>query len=313
MRRLLVPVIALVALLAVPAAGQAATYGVSDQQASTFTNPLFAPLKLKSARYIAPYDVMDSPADKAALDAWIGAARASRARILVHFERSHIAGQERKLPSVAKYTSEIRKFHAAYPDVKEIGVWNEANRCQSKSRVAGQPTCKKYQRLASYYKAARSVFKAKGTNIVALDVLDQQNVTSALQTIRGFLRYAKPRPKILGFHNYSDTNRGSTTRTKRVLAAWRGDVWLTETGGQVKLGKALKANTGRAARALKCMFTMGRSFTRIKRLYIYQFNPAFTANDDFDAGLIERDGSIRPGYTVVRKRQRGSCSAKVVR
>ena len=308
MRRLLVPVIALLALLAVPAAGQAATYGISDQQASTFTNPLFAPLKLKSARYIAPYDVMDSPADKAALDSWIAAARASRARILVHFERSHTAGQERKLPSVAKYRSEIRKFHAAYPDVKDIGVWNEANRCQTQGRLAGQPTCKKYQRLASYYKAARQVFKTKGTNIVALDVLDQQDVTSALQTIRGFLRFAKPRPKILGFHNYSDTNRLSTTRTNRVLAAWKGDVWLTETGGQVKLGTSLPSSTSRAARALRCMFTIGKTHSRIKRLYVYQFNAAFTANDPFDAGLIDRSGKIRPGYTVVRKRQSGRCS-----
>jgi hypothetical protein len=308
MRRLLVPLIALVALLAMPAAGQAASYGISDQQASTFTNSLFGPLKLKSARYIAPYDVMDSPSDKAALDAWIGAARVANERILVHFERSHQSGQERKLPSVAKYKSEIAKFHAAYPDIKEIGVWNEANRCQTQGRLAGQPTCKKYQRLASYYKAARQVFKAKGTNIVALDVLDQQDVTSALQTIRGFLRFAKPRPKILGFHNYSDTNRLSTTRTNRVLAAWKGDVWLTETGGQVKLGRALPTNTQRAARALKCMFTIGKTKSRIKRLYVYQFNPAFTASDDFDAGLIDRTGKARPGYTVVRKRQTGRCS-----
>jgi hypothetical protein len=308
MRRLLVPVVLLLVLLAVPATGHAYTLGVSDQQASTFTNPLFAPLKMKAARYIAPYDVMDSPSDLAALQAWVGAARAANQRILVHFERSHRAGQERKLPSVAKYRSEIKKFHAAFPDIKEIGVWNEANRCQSKGRVAGQPTCKKYQRLASYYKAARSVFTASGTRIVALDVLDQQDVTSALQTIRGFLRFAKPRPKILGFHNYSDTNRLSTTRTKRVLAAWKGDVWLTETGGQVKLGASLPPSTSRAARALKCMFTIGKRYTRIKRVYVYQFNAAFTANDAFDAGLIDRNGKARPGYTVVRKRQVGRCS-----
>jgi Glycosyl hydrolase catalytic core len=308
MRRLLVPLVLLLVMLAVPATGHAATLGISDQQASTFTNQLFGPLKIKSARYIAPYDVMDSPADKAALDAWIGAARAANQRILVHFERSHRSGQQRKLPTVAKYTSELRKFHQAYPDVKEIGVWNEANRCQSSSRIAGQPTCKKYQRLASYYKAARSVFTAPGTNIVALDVLDQQDVSSAIRTIQGFLRFAKPRPKILGFHNYSDTNRLSTTRTRRVLAAWKGDVWLTETGGQVKLGASLPASTSRAARALRCMFTIGKSHSRIKRLYVYQFNAAFTANDPFDAGLIDRRGKIRPGYTVVRKRQVGRCS-----
>ena len=74
MRRLLVPLVPLLVLLAVPATGHAYTLGVSDQQASTFTNPLFAPLKFKAARYITPYDVMDSPSDLAAAQAWIGAA-----------------------------------------------------------------------------------------------------------------------------------------------------------------------------------------------------------------------------------------------
>ena len=70
MRRLLIPIAALIAVLAIPAGANAYTLGVSDQQASTFTNPLFAPLKFKAARYITPYDVMESPADKAQLDAW---------------------------------------------------------------------------------------------------------------------------------------------------------------------------------------------------------------------------------------------------
>src|SRR5215212_3601666 len=89
MRRLLIPIAALVALLAVPAGASAYTLGVSDQQAQTFTNPLFAPLKFKVARYITPYDVMDSPADKAQLDAWVSGATAAHQKILISFEHSH--------------------------------------------------------------------------------------------------------------------------------------------------------------------------------------------------------------------------------
>jgi hypothetical protein len=307
MRRLLAPLVLLLAMLAVPATGHAATIGVSDQQASTFTNPLFAPLKIKAARYITPYDVMSSPNDKAALDAWIGAARAANQRILVAFERSRQPGKERHLPSVSEYRAAITAFKAAYPDVKEISVWNEVNRCQSSSRIAGQPTCRKEQRLASYYKAVRSVFGTRGTRIVALDVLDEQNVNKTINVIRRFKRFAGSTPKILGFHNYSDTNRFSTTRTRRVLAAWRKDVWLTETGGIVKLGRSFPRSTSRAAKALGCMFTMGRSYKRVKRLYVYQFNPAFTAADDFDAGLVNLDGTVRPGYNVVKDRKRRSC------
>jgi hypothetical protein len=308
MRRLVVPVVLLLVMLAVPATGHAAyTLGVSDQQASTFTNPLFAPLKFKAARYIAPYDVMDSPSDLAAARAWIGAAQAANQRVLVAFERSHRAGRERHLPSVAEYKREITKFHQAFPTVKEISVWNEVNRCQSRSRLAGQPTCRKEQRLAGYFKATRQVFKSPGTKIVALDVLDEQNVGKTISTIRRFKRFAGSKATILGFHNYSDTNRFSTTRTRRVLAAWRGKVWLTETGGLVKLGRSFPRSTSRAARALGCMFTLAKSNSRIQRLYVYQFNPAFSPSDDFDAGLINPDGSKRPGYTVVQRKRARSC------
>jgi hypothetical protein len=306
-RRLLLPLAALIAMLAVPATGHAYTLGVSDQQASTFTNPLFDALKFRAARYIAPYDVMSSPADLAAMQAWIAGAQAKNQRVLIHFERSHRSGRQRRLPSVAEYRREITKFHTAFPTVREIGVWNEANRCQSRSRVAGQPTCGKEQRLASYFKAARSVFNQPGTRIVALDVLDEQNVNRTVNTIRRFRRFAGSRATILGFHNYSDTNRFSTTRTRRVLSAWRGQVWLTETGGIVKLGRSFRTSTSRAARALGCMFSLAKSNSRIARLYVYQFNPAQSASDDFDAGLINRDGTRRPGYRIVQRKQARSC------
>ena len=64
MRRLLLPLALFAAALALPSSASAAyTLGVSDQQARVFSSPLFKPLKFKAARYIAPYDVMSSPAD----------------------------------------------------------------------------------------------------------------------------------------------------------------------------------------------------------------------------------------------------------
>ena len=49
-------------------------------------------------------------------------------------------------------------------------------------------------------------------------------------------------------------------------------MWLTETGGIVKLGRAFPRNEARAARALGCMFDIARDNRRVKRLYVYQFN-----------------------------------------
>ena len=316
MRRLLLPIAALIAVLAVPAGAGAYTLGVSDQQASTFTNPDFAPLKFKAARYITPYDVMDSPADKALLDAWVTAARAAHQRILISFEHSHRSNSRAlKAPSVAAYTKELKKFKKAYPTVRHISPWNEVNRCHAlrDGSVQGQPSkiCSLTtgpKLTAQYYGAARKVFTGSKYTIVGLDILDEQNVNKTIKYLQSFLRHASPDPKVIGFHNYSDTNRFSTTRTKRVLQTFKGKVWLTETGGIVKLGSSFPFDTNRAAKALGCMFTLAKSNKRITALFVYQYNPpADPSTAFFDAGLINPDNSLRPGYTVVKQRKSRAC------
>jgi hypothetical protein len=316
MRRTLLPIAALIAALAVPASAGAYTLGVSDQQASTFTSPLFAPLKFKVARYITPYDVMESPQDKANWDAWYTAATAAHQKILISFEHSHRSNSRAlKAPSVAAYTSELKKFKKAYPKVKDISPWNEVNRCHAlrDGSVQGQPTkiCSLTtgpKLTAQYYGAARKVFKGSKYTIVGLDILDEQNVNKTIKYLKSFLRHASPDPKVIGFHNYSDTNRFSTTRTKRVLQTFRGKVWLTETGGIVKLGTSFPLNTSRAAKALGCMFSLAKSNSRIAALFVYQYNsPPNPTTAFFDAGLINPDGSKRPGYDVVKSRKARAC------
>jgi hypothetical protein len=316
MRRLVatfLPIAALAAAALVPASASAVTVGISDQQASTFTNPLYAPLKLKVARYIAPYDVLSEPTEKAKLDAWIKSAKSAKQTMLISFEHARTKAKYNKAPSVATYTKALKAFKKKYGSSFDISPWNEVNVCQAKGRMEGQPAkiCKSAtgpKLVAQYYSAAKSVFP--GRKIVAIDILDGSNVGGAVSYLRKFKKYVKGTPKYWGIHNYSDTNRGSTTRTSRLIKEIgnkKAEVWLTETGGQLKLrgkfyGEAV------AAKALKCMFSMPKKFTQIKRLYIYQFNGADSAND-FDAGLIGPDNSIREGYTVVKKRQSATCTA----
>jgi hypothetical protein len=309
MRRILIPIAALIAVLAVPAGAGAYTLGVSDQQANTFTNPLFGPLGFEAARYIAPYDVMDSAEDRAQLDAWLAAAEGVDQKILISFEHSHRGNLATKLPSVAAYTRELKKFKAAYPRIKEISPWNEVNRKISKrsdGTYQGQPTWHNPKRVAQYYMAARKVFKGK--TIVGIDLLDEKNVGPSINFLKSFLRHASPDPKIIGFHNYSDTNRFSDTRTKRVLATFPGKIWLTETGGIVKLGGSFSTSTSRAKRALGCMFSIAKSNKRIQRLYVYQFNAPANPAATFDAGLLAPGGvSKRPGYAVVQHEKASRC------
>jgi hypothetical protein len=319
LRRLLLPLM-LLAFLAVPLTGQAAKTrfktGISDQVPTSFKSPLFQPLGFSAARYITPYDVMQLPAgspDRVALSQWV--ANSGGQDLLVSFEHSHTHGRERHVPSVAEYSKAIKLFLRAYPKVKSISPWNEADRCQRKvgsgstAFYVGQPICHNPKAAAGYYKATRKACASlhRKCTIVALDVLDQNSVKQAVAYVKGFLKYAKPFPSVWGIHNYSDTNRFSTKRTKALLKATRkGQVWLTETGGIVKFGTAFPFDPKRAAKALGCMFTIAKSSSRIKRLYIYNFSAA-QPNSDFDAGLVNPDGSKRPGWDVVKKRKAGPC------
>jgi hypothetical protein len=310
--RTLVLVAMLGAFGAAATTANAATVGVSDQQAAAFTNPLFKALKFKTARYIAPYDVMKDDDQLARLDEWITNARKAKQKVLISFEHSRVQGREKRVPSSSEFRKEMTAFKAKYGSkVEAISPWNEVNVCQTGGRTEGQPTkiCKSKtgaKIVAGYYKTARSVFKGK--KIVGLDILDGVNVGGAVSYIKRFKKYAKPAPKYWGLHNYSDTNRGSTKRTSAMIKAIgdkKAKVWLTETGGQYKLrGKV--AGESKATKALKCMFSMPKKFKQIERLYIYHFHGA-RPDEEFDAGLITIDNQKRKGYDVVRKRQSATC------
>jgi hypothetical protein len=298
---------------AIPASASAVTVGISDQQPSTFTNPLYKPLKLKVARVITPYDVLNEPAEKARLDQWIHNAKSAKQTMLISFEHSRLSSKYNKAPSVSAYTKAIKAFKKHYGSKFDISPWNEVNVCQAKGRQEGQPAkiCKSAtgpKLVAQYYSAARSVFK--GRKIVAIDILDGSNVGGAVSYLRKFKKYVKGTPKYWGIHNYSDTNRGSYSRTSRLIKEIgnkKAEVWLTETGGQLKL-RGKEFGQAKAAKALKCMFSMPKKYKQIKRLYIYQFNGA-DASNDFDAGLVGPDGTKRTGYGVVQKRSSATCRA----
>lgn len=320
MRRLFRTCLLVTALtaIAVPAnASAAATVGVSDQQASTFTNPLFAPLKLKVARYIAPYDVTSEPTQRRDFENWLQAAKAAHQTILISFEHSRTSTKYDKAPSVSAYTKALTSFKKKYGKSFDITPWNEVNVCQAKGRQEGQPSkiCKSKtgpKLVAQYYSAARKVFS--GRKVTAIDILDGSNVGGAVSYLRKFKKYVKGTPAYWGIHNYSDTNRGSYSRTSRLIKEIgnkKAQIWLTETGGQLRLrgvyaGGSESAAETKAASALKCMFSMPKKYKQIKRLYVYQFNGAPETND-FDAGLININNTTRKGYTVVQKRQSATC------
>ncbi|MGC2375022.1 MAG: hypothetical protein WA484_14210 [Solirubrobacteraceae bacterium] len=284
--------------------------GIGDEQTEMFSNPMWQQLHTKIARYIAPYDAAVRPYSLQLARAWIGAAEAQHQQVLVAFYHSEYTPT--KMPSQSVYTKDVQKFVKLFPKVRQYQAWNETNR----GNVAHLFSSPSAMQSAEYYKALRSV--CHGCTLTGLDILDGPSVSPSLRYVAQFKhdisRLRVPMPQLWGLHNYSDTNRFQSTRTRAILAAVPGQVWLTETGGIVKFGGAFPNKKGsglkRAAKALSFMFKLAASNSRIKRLYIFQWSGA-TGAARFDAGLTDPLFNPRPGYVTVCKQVRAaSCRVK---
>lgn len=141
MRPLAVAVAVLALLAALPAAAAATTIGISDSDATTFTDPSWAGLNVTTARAVVPYDVAltqpvaGTPAGDARMnfDAWITNAAAAGVAPLVAFQTS--LGPNQAAPSPARYKRAMRAFLSTYPSVRLLAPWNEPN-----FRSAATPT-----------------------------------------------------------------------------------------------------------------------------------------------------------------------------
>jgi hypothetical protein len=306
-----------------PKAHAASSYltGVGDEQTEMFSNPLWTQLHTKIARYIAPYDAAVRPYSLQLAREWIGDAEAAHQQVLVAFYHSEYTPT--KMPSVAVYQRDIQKFIKLFPHVRQYQPWNEANRGTIVEIVKGKRhvalVSPSALQSAQYYKAMRAV--CRGCTILGLDVLDAPVVTPTIEYINQFkhdiARLKTTMPSVWGLHNYSDTNRLQSIRTRAILADVPGQVWLTETGGIVQFGSDFPNKKGsgltRAARALSFMFKLAGSSSRIKRLYIYDWSGG-VGSTRFDAGLMNAKYEPRPGYVVVCKQLHAAkCNVKVAK
>jgi hypothetical protein len=306
-KRLLLVVAALLAVTVAAPAQANFKVGMADQSAAMFDNKNFQALKIKRIRYIVAWDWYKVGWQRAEVDAFMKRAQAAGADVLVHFTARrgcYVNGRYSKrkscrAPSVRAYRSAFRRFQTLYPWVKTYGAWNEANH-------ESQPVARNPKRAAQYFLAARSL--CRSCKIVALDVLDQKNMASYVQS---FKRFDKGKARIWGLHNYGDVNRKRTSGTRGLLSIVPGEVWLTETGGILKFGRAFPRSTSRQARATKYMFKMVSRYdsrvrgmrSRITRLYNYQWTGA-PRGARFDAGLVNPNGTQRPAYRQFKKSAR---------
>ncbi len=272
--------------------------GIGDEQDEMFSDPDWQRLHTKIVRYIAPYDAAVHPYSLSQAASWIREAEADHQQVLVAFYHSEYTPL--RMPSVTAYTRDVQRFIKLFPHVRQYQPWDEANRGYIPHFLVS-PTA---SQAAQYYKALRGV--CRGCEIVGLDVLDAQHIGPTLTYIAEFkheiARLHTVMPSVWGLHNYSDTNRHSSERTRAVLAAVPGQVWLTETGGIVQFGGSFPNYRGsglrRASSAISYMFSLAGISSRITRLYIYDWSGG-SSSTRFDAGLTDLHHIPRPGYVVV--------------
>jgi hypothetical protein len=264
--------------------------GIGEQSPAMFADPNWHALGVRDVRLLVGWDVLRSSWERAELDAYLAAARASGARVLLALSRSRSAARARTLPSVARFRREFLAIRARYPWVRDFVTWNEANHCS-------QPLCRKPERAAAYYDAIRG--RCRRCNIVAADVLDTTNMAS---WVRRFRKATRAKKLIWGLHNYVDANRLQKTGTRALLRLVKGDVWFTETGGIVWRSNApsrirFPQSVPHAAKATRQVFKLAALSPRITRVYFYNWTPGPT----WDSALTDKGGRPRPAYRVLKR------------
>ncbi len=297
----------------VPRAHAASSYltGIGNETPTMFSNPLYQQLRTKIVRYVVPYDAVVHPYSLDQAITFIGAAEAAHEQVLVAFYHSEYTPTQ--LPSIPAYQRDVQRFVKLFPNIRQYESWDESNR----GNVAHAFSSPSAVGAARYYQALIRV--CKGCTVVGLDVLDEAQIFKTLRYISDFKREISRletvMPRIWGLHNYSDINRLEGWRTRDLVKALGGQVWLTETGGLVKFEPFFPNKHGagltRAAKVLKFMFALAGSVAQVKRLYVYDWSGG-TSSTRFDAGLTNSHEQPRAGYIVVcRQLHAASCGVKI--
>jgi hypothetical protein len=285
--------LALVALGGASAAQAKVAIGIADNKSDMFTDPRFTALKVKHVRVMVPYDALNDAKLRLWLDGWMAGAKAAGEKPLVTFDRSRKRPSYN--PSAAQMAKSLKAIRKRYPFVKEFATWNEAN------------INKRPETVARWWLAMRRACPT--CTVLGTDLLDRGNVGTWAQL---FVKAAKRTPKVWGLHNYDDANLLRTTGTRKLLAAVKGAVWFTETGGVVSRNNnsAVKFPTGasHAAKATKYVFsTLAKLSPRVQRVYIYHWNTGLAdkssgsaAQRTWDSGLIGPDDKPRPSLAVLQ-------------
>jgi hypothetical protein len=297
----LAPLLLVLAAATPAAAARPVQLGIGEQKASMFDSPLLAPLELRHARYIAPWDALKDPNQRTRIDAWMAGIEATGMRPLIGFGHSLRSRRWAKtLPSKTRFARAFRGFRERYPDVRDWIAWNEANHPASLTDT-------RPRRAAQYFDAMAR--ECPTCRIVAADVLDTGGMAA---WIAAFRRHVRHRPRIWGLHNYVDANQRRSTGTRTLLDyTGRGEVWFTETGGVVlrreyegtRVAREFRYGRRHQQRATRQVLRLACLSPRIRRVYLYHWQAPYPVTN-WDSAFLGPRGRKRPAYDLLRRHVR---------
>ena len=213
------------------------------------------------------------------------------------FSQSRVPGKTRLLPTSAQFSQVVDKLRARYPFVTDFAAWNEANH-------AGQPSFKQPGR--GRRSSTRScATKCPTCNVLPASLLDNPNLVPwTLQLRKAILKLRHARAAHLGPAQLLRRQPAKDTSTRALLAAVKGKVWITESGGVVYATSptASKFPQGAAYAGKVAKFILGpliRANPRIERVYFYNWKPRRHVAS-WDSGLVSAFGQPRPAYQVIK-------------
>jgi hypothetical protein len=299
-RTLILALLVLGCIVPAAAAPARVQIGISEQNFSMFSEPLFAPLHMRYGRVVVPWNIgLRRDYWPRILNAWLAGAEANRVQPHVAFgEPSYSDKLAGKGPTPARYAQAFMAFRKRWPTVHVFTAWNEETYYRA-------PTYRNPALAARYYQVMRS--RCPHCTVVAADMLDLPNLTAWL---RAFLRHVSPGPHLWGIHNYRDANRAHGIRTSwtyRLTRMVKGPIWATESGGidglETHDGKtSWSYSPSRASRSVRHLFNLVENplvRRRYRRVYVYNFYGAWsstTRENHWDSGLLGLNGRPRPAY-----------------
>jgi hypothetical protein len=292
LRRFLLPLTCIVTLMAVPALATAKPLvGISDNSYAMFSNTLFTRLNLPIARIMVDWNtaVMRSKTELYSTQQWVASAIAHHVQPMISFT-GDTGTTSSYVPTTSQYTSAIRAFLTAVPQVKTYSPWNEPDWIY-RPRLANNPSL-----AASYFNAL--IRYCHGCTIVAGDVY--LPTPQLAPWLRAYARHLIARPKAWALHNYYDVREHNTRQIQAMYdSVHPSQIWLTEISGVERRGhwQFRDQSPNAAARDESYLFSLAKRFHRITRIYHYQWQAVPAAG--WDSGLLGPQGKPRPAYWTV--------------